>query len=280
MKTKQILCVMLCVALLTASGCGAASPAPQTPEASMTVAETETAPTTSSAENTDVSWIERETESASVSETNDFDPHDGLNSTDVAEVLAFYQWAASKNDKPQYTKTLELISMDAGSEKINKRIDVFEPIAKKAVAKNSITDDVLPGKYTAIRPSDWQSAQAVSDGTYTTITAHVVPQTDGAYGKEFEGPVGRSMTVLNGVAVAIDEMPGVSADFENGEVRIEYLNPTIRVKIDNRTGAFVPNACTWRYRVHPTLVSLDAKVLVFNVHLQGANGYIDYTMSY
>ena len=109
---------------------------------------------------------------------------------------------------------------------------------------------------------------------------HVVPQTDDAYGKEFEGPVGRSMTVLNGMAAAIDEMPGVSADFGNGQVEVQYQNPTIRVRIDNRTGAFVPGTCTWSYRVHPVLTSLDAKVLAFKVHLQGANGYIDYTMSY
>ena len=45
-----------------------------------------------------------------------------------------------------------------------------------------------------------------------------------ADGKEFEGPVGRTMTVLNGVAVAIDEMPGVSADFENRPYRYLYLS--------------------------------------------------------
>ena len=280
MNTKRMICALLCAALLTASGCGKA----QTPSADgMSEPQTETAvqiPTETAAESTETSVPATETAEESTTEADAFDPHDGLNSTDVAEVLAFYQWAASYNDKSQYTKTLRLISIDGGSEKINKRLDIFEPIAKKAVEKNSITGDVLPGKYAAIKVSDWQSASAVSDGEYTTLTIQVAPQTDGAFGKEFDGPVGRSMTVLNGIAVAIDEMPGVSADFENGDVAIEYLHPTIKVKVDNRTGLFVPGTCSWSYRVHPVLYSLDAKVLAFTVHLQNASGYIDYTMSY
>ena len=88
------------------------------------------------------------------------------------------------------------------------------------------------------------------------------------------------MTVLNGVAVAIDELPGVSADFENGEVQLEYRNPTMQVKIDNRTGLFVPGSCTWSYRVCARMVKLDAKILAFNLHLENAEGLVDYTMSY
>ena len=281
-KRKQAFCVLLCAALLTACACGRADAPRETETAVLQTEQTTAASTTEAQAEADTaeaseSQVETQTQAE---ETTEADPTTGLNSTDVAEVLSFYQWAAAKNDKPQYTKTLSLVSIDGGEGKVASHVDIFEPIAKKAIAKNSVTGDVLPGRYANIRPSDWQSAEAVSDGTYTTLTVHVVPQTDDAYGKEFEGPVGRSMTVLNGMAAAIDEMPGVSADFGNGQVEVQYQNPTIRVRIDNRTGAFVPGTCTWSYRVHPVLTSLDAKVLAFKVHLQGANGYIDYTMSY
>ena len=286
MNIKRILCASLCVVLLSATACGKA----ETPDV-QTLAET-SAETTAAAVTLTGQTEETETTDAAAAQTDApdetetetgteaFDPHNGLNSTDVQEVLEFYQWAASFNDKPQYTKTLTLISIDGGSEKLNKSLNVFEPIARKAVAKNSITGDKMPGQYKNIRVSDWQSATAVSDGKYTTITVHVVPQTDTAYGKEYEGSVGRSMTVLDGMAVAIDEMPGVSADFATGDVKMEYLNPTVKVKVDNRTGLFVPGTCSWSYRVHPMLTSLDAKVLAFNIHLENAEGYVDYKMSY
>ena len=157
---------------------------------------------------------------------------------------------------------------------------MFEPIAKKAIAKNSTTNEPLPGKYKTIRPEDWQSASATTDGKTTTIRVQVAPQTDGPNGREFEGPVGRSMTVLNGVQTAVDEMPGVSADFANGQVSVEYMNPTITVKVDNRTGKFVPGSCKWTYRVHPRLTMLDTKMLGFSIHLRNADGYVDYTMTY
>ena len=213
-------------------------------------------------------------------QTPEITPEAGLNSTDVEEVLAFYKLAAAKNDTRKYTKTLNLISLNGGEGKVGSYVHVFEPIAKKAVAKYTVTDDPLPGKYATIRPEDWKSASAVSDGKTTTIRVQVVPQTDGAKGKAFEGPVGRSMTVLDGVDQAVNEMAGVSADFDNGRMRIEYQNPTITVKVDNRTGAFIPGSCKWYYRVDTVLESLDAKVLAFNVHLQNASGVIDYTVSY
>ena len=297
MNRTKILCALLCgVLTLSLAACGkTAEPAVTEPETVLTTGLLTTAPAISERESTEQtaeSGVEESPEASTEAADTVTEPEEsstekaelslesGLNSTDVSEVLAFYQLAAAKNDVKQYTKTLELISLDGGEGKVGSYVSVFEPIARKAIAKNSVTGDVLPGKYKTIRPSDWQSASAVSDGTYTTIRVQVAPQTDGADGREFDGSCGRSMTVLNGVQMAVDEMPGVSADCENGKVSVEYLNPSITVKVDNRTGKFVPGSCRWYYRVHPLISSLDAKVLAFNVHLQNAEGYIDYTMSY
>ncbi|MBQ7546526.1 MAG: hypothetical protein IJT41_06155 [Clostridia bacterium] len=292
MRKNRWVCALLCAALALAfSACGKAD----TP-VTTTAAETESTAETTAAVPTDAesepaaTAAEEETEAVSAAESTEAGETEtettavsletGLESTDVAQVLAFYKLAAAKNDVKQYTKTLDLISLDGGEGKVGSYVSVFEPIAKKAIAKNSTTGEPLPGKYQTIRPEDWQSATATTDGKTTTIRVQVAPQTDGANGREFDGPVGRSMTVLNGVQMAVDEMPGVSADFANGQVSVAYLNPTITVRIDNSTGKFVPGTCKWTYRVHPLLSSLDAKVLAFNVHLQNAEGYIDYTMSY
>lgn len=290
-RTKRMTALLCAALLLTCTACGKAEtqtttvPAAQTTETAETAASSVPATETSALqvpedEVTEAAQTQTsETEEAST-ERAEITLEAGLNSTDVEEVLAFYKLAAAKNDVKQYTKTLDLISLDGGEGKVASYVNVFEPIAKKAVAKNTVTDDPLPGKYTRIRPEDWKSASAVSDGKTTTIRVQVAPQTDGANGKAFEGSVGRSMTVLDGVDQAVNEMPGVSADFENGNVEIEYLNPSVTVKVDNRTGKFIPGSCRWYYRVRATMVSLDAKVLAFNVHLQNASGLIDYTISY
>ena len=279
---RSAVCVLCCAATVTVSGCGKAEPEAITD----TVTETTMQSVTEAVTQTEV--FETETQQPETTECSDPETTEkaeitleaGLNSTDIAEVLEFYKLAAAKNDTCKYTKTLGLVEIDGGEGMLGSAVSFFEPIAKKAVEKNSVTDDPLPGDYKNIRPADWQSAEAVSDGTYTTIKVKVVPQTDGADGKLLEGTVGRSMSVLDGIQTAVDELSGVSADFENGRVELEYLNPVIEVKVRNATGEFVQGGCRWYYRVHPTLYHLDAKVLTFNVHLQGATGFVDYTVTY
>lgn len=290
MNRQKIYCTLLCAALaLTMSACGKTADDAQTTteEETYTVAASASPETTAAvADETTTAAPSAEPVSEAAAETESMTEkaaislEAGLNSTDVEEVLEFYKLAAAKNDKKQYKKTLTLVSLNGGEGKVGSYVSVFEPIAKKAISKNATTDDPLPGKYATIRPEDWKSATATTDGKTTTIRVQVMPQTDGANGKEFEGPVGRSMTVLNGVQTAVDEMTGVSADFAHGKVSVEYRNPTITVKIDNRTGKFVPGSCKWTYRVHTHIASLDAKVLAFKVHLQNAYGDIDYTISY
>lgn len=286
MKQMKRTLALLCAVLLLFAACGKTEQ-PQTtaPADTEPAATTGSAPETTAAKQMDGAPTAADETDLSVTEEASTEPAEitleaGLNSTDVEQVLAFYKLACAKNEKEQFAKTLDLISLDGGEGKVASYVGVFEPIAKKAVAKNTVTDDPLPGKYAAIRPEDWKSASAVSDGTYTTIRVQVAEQTDGAKGKAFEGPVGRTMTVLDGVDQAVNEMPGVSADFDSGKVEIAYRNPTMTVKVDNRTGKFVPGTCKWTYRVHTMLYSLDTKVLAFNVHLQNASGVIDYTISY
>lgn len=280
-KRKVFCAVLCCVAILSASACSKQDAPDATTEPKvMAQSEQTTVSEQAPAENSVAEAVDENTSEEATSEPIEVRLQDGLNSTDVAEVLAFYKLAAAKNDTNKYTKQLSLVSIDGGEGRVGSLVSYFEPIAKKALANNSVTGDPLPGDYKHIRPEDWQSATAVSDGTYTTITVKVVPQTDGADGKLLEGSVGRSMSVLDGIPTAVAAMPGVSADFENGEVELVYLNPSIQVKVDNRTGEFVRGGCRWYYRVHPTLYKLDGKVLGMKVHLKNATGYVDYTVTY
>lgn len=263
---KRVLAAFLCAVLMVSvSACGKKE---ETTTEAQTKIETETQ--TTEPESTQSETPEKE-----------IVLEEGLDSTDIEEVLAFYKLVAAKNKDKPYNKKLDLISIDGGEGRIIPRaVAVFEPVAKKAIAKNSVTDDPMPGDYQNIRPTDWEKAEAVNDGTYTTIKVRVKTQTDGADGSAFEGPVGRTMTVLDGIQTAMDELPGVSADFEHGRVEIEYQNPSMTVKIRNSTGEFVKGGCTWSYRVHPTLYHLDGKMLGITVPLKNATGYVDYIMTY
>ncbi len=204
----------------------------------------------------------------------------GLNSTKKSEVLEYYKLVSKKNSKLLFTKTLSLISLNGGKSISQKAIDIFLPIAKKALAKNTVTDEPYPGKPEKITVADWQAAKAVNDGTYTTVYIKVVPQTDGINGSLFEGSAGRSMTVLDGVQRALQDMPGVTIDFNKTKMEIEYINPVIKLKVNNSTGELVKGECIWSYRTHPVIHYLEGKALAFTIHLEDADGYVDYSVKY
>ena len=204
----------------------------------------------------------------------------GLQSTNKSEVLKYYKLVAKVNEKNTCKTQMKLVELTGGSGFVGSVISSFKPIAESALAKNSNEWQGIAGDPQKIKESDWKSATAVNDGTYTTLNIKVVNQTDGPNGKTHEGSVGRSMSVLDGVQAAINEMNGVSADFENGKVSLVYDNAYIKVKIKNSTGEFVKGTCEWHYRVNVNLDDLSVKVIGIPAHLKGAKGIVDYTVTY
>lgn len=206
----------------------------------------------------------------------------GLNSTDKDEVLKYYQLVMEKNEKDGlgHSQTLTLKKLDGGSGGVGKFISWFEPVAKEALADNSTSYEGLPGVHDQIKASDFASAKAVNDGRYTTVTINLVEQTDGAYGKTSEGTVGRTIGVLDGIAVAVAAINGLKVDFDTGEVYLHYKNPKVVIKVDNKTGALVKGACSWGYQVHVDIKKLDVSMMGISVTLNGAVGIIDMVSSY
>lgn len=205
---------------------------------------------------------------------------DGLTSTNIDEVLEYYKLVSNKNSKLLFTRSISLVSMDGGKNVSKRMIDIFTPVAQKALAKNTIDDAPFPGKPDKIMASDWQAAKAVNDGTYTTVYVKVVPQTDSYNGSEFEGTCGRTMGVLDGIDRAFEEMEVISADFTNTKMTIKYLDPTVKIKVKNSTGELVKGECEWKYRTYPYIETMDVKFLTVKIHLEGAGGYIDYSVKY
>ncbi len=206
----------------------------------------------------------------------------GLNSTDKEEILKYYQLVMAKNQKDGlgHDLKLTLIKLDGGDGGIGGLISMFEPVAKRALADNSTPNEGLPGVPEQVKVSDIASAKAVNDGRYTTVTMNVVEQTDGAYGKVNEGPVGRTIGVLDGVALAIEKIKGFKADFQNGSLALHYKNPKVVIKVDNKTGSLVKGACSWSYQVHVEVEELAVEMSVFSLTLHGTSGIVELNSTY
>ncbi|MBP9989261.1 MAG: hypothetical protein KBT46_07160 [Ruminococcus sp.] len=207
----------------------------------------------------------------------------GLSSSDKNEVYQYYKLVANHNKKKpgQYLTKMTLESLNGGSGAVGSLISAIEPIGKKALAKNSTAGDNIPGTLETLKASDWQDAKAVNDGKFTTITINVVPQTDGANGKDNQGTVGRSIGVLDGVQTALDEMGGaVSADFANGKFALKYDHAYIKIKVNNATGDLVKGSCTWHHQVNVIMDELDVKVTLLSATIKGGKAIIDYSVTY
>lgn len=200
-----------------------------------------------------------------------------LSSSDKAEVLAYYKKVSNINANLLFHKSLKLVSMNGGETVKESWVEKFRGMAESALAKNNIDNEPYPGKPSQITVSDWQSASAVNDGKYTTLTVHVVPQTDGANGSQFAGPCGRSMGVLDGMQRALDDLPLVKVN--SMDVAISYVNPVIKLKVDNQTGNLVKGGCSWSYRTNIKINSMEGQAIV-NIKLKNASGVIDYKVSY
>ncbi len=200
-----------------------------------------------------------------------------LSSNDKAQVLDYYKKVSNINANLLFHKSLKLVSMNGGETVKESWVNTFRGMAEKGLAKNNIDNEPYPGKPNQIMVSDWQSASAVNDGRYTTLTVRVVPQTDDANGSQFAGPCGRSMGVLDGMQRALQDLPLVT--IESMDMTISYSNPVIKLKVDNQTGKLVKGGCSWSYRTNIHINSLQGKAIV-NINLKNAGGAVDYKVSY
>ena len=260
-----------------------------------TTEENET--TTKEGETTSVEKSVKTTEKRNSSSSNKtITLTSGLNSSDVSEVLTYYKLVAKKNAGLKMKKDMSLVSLDVGTLVIDgennspnreKGLEFFKKGANLALSVASGKAD-FPGNPSAIKMSDWTSAKAVNDGTYTTVTVKVKTQTDSYNGKEYEGSVGRSMQVLAGFDTAITSINKVkivkmTADFEHGNVKIEYQNPTIVLKVLNSPGELVKNCCKWSYITKIYLNDLNATMKVMQDHtvsIKNSSGAVDYSVNY
>lgn len=199
----------------------------------------------------------------------------------VEEIVEFYKAAATETNKSKINAkdTMTLVSLDGGSGLVGGLVSAFEPIAKKALAKNSGPVDHVTGGFQNLTAADVKSAKATTsaDGKYTNVRIDLKEQTDGMYGKSKEGHVGHGISILDGVQKAIDELNGVTVDTSQGDIKLHYNNAFIDVKIDNATGKIVSGK--WHYQVNISIVNVKAKIGILSATLNDAKGVVEYQVT-
>lgn len=198
----------------------------------------------------------------------------GLNSTDAAEVIAFYSAAAKATQKPAARQYMKLDELEGGSGFVGAALNLFDGIAKKALEKNSTAVDSIPGTVDLLTAADLTSAKAVSNGRTTTVTMKLKEQTDSPKETGSNGPVGHAIGTLGDIDRALNELSGVSVDYSEGTLSLKYYDAYVTCEIDNATGKITDG--TWHHKVYVSIDNVKAKLSIFKLTLNGAHGIIDY----
>ena len=205
-------------------------------------------------------------------------PSAGLNSTNAEEVVAYYNAAVKKtNDSkkaPKGHSTMKLDGGITGDGAIGAILKVLSPAAEKALAKNSVETDYIPGKG-MLKASDVTKAQATSKNGVTTIVIQLKDQTDGPKVESTEGPVGRGIGTLGNIDKALSEL---GAEITEGKdtVKLTYTNAYIKCTINESTGMITGG--TWHYLVKIFVGDAKAK-LGISANLKNLKAAVDYTVA-
>ena len=201
----------------------------------------------------------------------------GLNSTDVKEVVEYYNAAVKKTNKagaPAGQSTMKLNGDISGDGAIGVILKVLNPAAKSALEKNSTPTDYIPGSG-ELKPEDIIRAEAVSKNGVTTIKLSIKEQTDGSDADPKAGPVGRAIGTLGSIDNALSEL-GAELTSGRDTVKLTYKNSTIKCTINEKTGLITGG--TWFYQVNVLVGNAKAK-LGITANLKNLKAVIDYTVS-
>ena len=118
-------------------------------------------------------------ENASAAESTAAANPNALNSSDIAEIVAFYNKAhKATKPAPKGHSTMKLEGAITGDGALGGVLKVASPIIQNTLEKNSVETDYIPGRG-ELKASDVSKAKAVSKGGVTEIVIQLKEQTDG-----------------------------------------------------------------------------------------------------
>lgn len=191
-----------------------------------------------------------------------------------AEIVAVYRKAAQNSTGVKSVQTMQMnngMNVKLNNTALEYLIGWAEPIIKTVLKNNTIEFDGITGGYNSLIPSDVQTAKAYKEGNYTVIEMTMVEQTDDAYGDTFKGTVGHGISVVGNIAVVADQFPDWTINFKDAFVELKYVNPVIKVKI-NENGVIEQG--TWSYVVNVHVQNLQIEKVI----VEDATTKIDYVI--
>ena len=193
-----------------------------------------------------------------------------FNSTDVAEVVKFYNAARkATNPAPKGHQTMALSGEITGDGFIGALLQVLQPAAKSALEKNSKDTDWIPGHdHDDILPSDVKSAKATTKNGVTTVEMTFKDQVDGP--DKSSGPVERGISTLGSIDSALSELGAEITEGRN-TVTLTYTDAYLKATIKDGkiTGG------TWHYLVKIFVGNAKGK-LGISITLKNLKAAVDY----
>ncbi len=200
----------------------------------------------------------------------------GLNSTNIEEVVAYYNAAVVKTDEAGPTAGQSTMKLDAeitGDGVLGAVLGVAQPIIEDTLAKNSTPTDDIPGRGT-LKASDVVKAVATSKNGKTTIAIQLKEQVDGpdAPNGTDTGAVARGIGTLGNIDGALEAL-GATISEGRETVKLTYRDASIKCVIDEETGKITSG--TWKHKIDVDIK--DAKLnLVVNINAKNLHTVIAY----
>ena len=191
------------------------------------------------------------------------------------EIIDFYKEAAEKSNsgaKSTQVMVLEELIINDGDGALGFFIKILEPAIASVIEKNALDFDGITGGFTNLEPSDAKSIRAYKSGNYTVVEMTMNNQTDGIHANEFEGSVGHAISVLGDISKVLAEFPQFKVDVENADIKVNYVNATVKVKINQNS---IIEKGTWKYTCDPEIKHLD----ISGIMIDKADAKIDYIIT-
>lgn len=191
------------------------------------------------------------------------------------EIIEFYKKAADKsnpNAKSTQVMILDELIINDGDGALGFFIKILEPAIASVIEKNALNFDGITGGFSALEVSDAKSIKAYKSGNYTVVEMTMKNQTDGIHADQYAGTVGHAITVLGDISRVLAEFPQFKVDVENADIKVNYVNATVKVKI-NQDGIIEKG--TWKYTCDPEIKHLD----ISGIMIDKADAKIDYIIT-
>lgn len=240
-------------------------------------------PSDSSLVISDESTTRFESETVNTTAANDVTlPSEDPSTWSKEQIVEFYKNAAINSKatvKSLEYKNLEEMVVNNGDGVLGTFVEWATPFLVKALKDSQTEFDGITGGYENLVPEDVQSAKAYKSGDGIVVEMTMKEQTDGIHGDRYSGTVGHAISVVGDISSVKEALAKwFEIDFENCELSLRYVKPTLKAKI-NKDG--VVEKGTWSYTIKVNVANLKiaAVRLPIEVMIDSAYGSVGYVIT-